>query len=228
MDESTLLSRTGKKLRKSLKPFRIHLKRVKTRTQAKSQIHNRSSTFDDLANLQSIFKSHNLRTRKLNKSGLDLRERSLQRMLAGQLRRRPTIGVEPFTWWMKRAMSEVKQELRREAVALQGIEGALLTALQCLLRSYHFLRGMERDDEYQLWAPVVAMAENLQREIETRRVDEGLRQELRDKLAAAVGPRLAEARAWMTTVKGAVLKLACQASQQGVKVARQTLLEEYF
>ncbi|KAI7534819.1 hypothetical protein KC331_g12350 [Hortaea werneckii] len=149
-------------------------------------------------------------------------------MQAGQLRRRPTIGVETSTWRRKRAVSEVEQGLRREALALQGIERALLTALQCLLRNYHFLRRIERDDEYQLWAPTVAMAGNLQREIESRRIDEEVRQEMREKLAAAIEPRLAEARAWITTVKGAVLKLACQASQHGVKVARQTLLEEYF
>lgn len=227
MDESNLLARTGKKLRKTLKAFRIHLKRVQTRPQTNSRINDHSSTLADLTSLQSILQTHNSRIRTLNKHKLHFQERSLRRMLAGQLRLHPTIGAETSTWRFKRAMSATEHELRREAVALEGIERAVLTALQALLRSYQVLRTIEQGEEFQFWASVVAMTEKLQRKMETRAVDEELKQEAREALAA-IEPQLAEVRSWVVSVKVAVLKLARQASERGVKVARQTLLEEYF
>ena len=227
MDESNLLSRTGRKLRKSLKAFRIHLKRVETRTPAKSRINDRSSTLTDLTNLQRISRTHNSRIRALNKHGLHLRERSLQRMLAEQLRRRPTIGVETSTWRVKRAMSEVEQELKREAVALQGIERALLTALQCLVRNYRFLRGISRSPMFDLGVRLVAAADILQRGIETGKLALQLESEVREHLRV-IGSQVGNARAFNGEIRRAVLELARDASRQGVKVARQTLLDEYF
>ncbi|GAB1734732.1 hypothetical protein NU195Hw_g7538t1 [Hortaea werneckii] len=227
MDESTLLARTGKKLRKSLKAFRIHLKRVKTRPQTKSRINDRSSTLADLKNLQRLLTSHNSRIRALNKHNLHFQERSLRRMLAGQLRLHPTIGAETSTWRFKRAMSEVEQELRREAVALQGIERALLTALKHLLYSSKSLRSVERKAEFQLSGRLVAMAEKLQQAVDCGARDRDWEDKARE-LLGSIELQVREARVGIASIRFAALGLACDASQLGVKVARQTLLEEYF
>ncbi|KAI7215543.1 hypothetical protein KC333_g5384 [Hortaea werneckii] len=227
MDESNLLSITGKKLRKSLKAFRIHLKRVETRTPAKSRVNDHSSTLTDLTNLQSILKSHNSRIRMLNKHSLPLRQRSLQRMLAVHLRLGRTIGLETSTWRVKRAMSEVEQELKREAVALRVIETALLAALEGLMRNYRLLRGIERKADCQLNVRFVAAAEILQQAVESGAMDRELEEEAREHLRS-IEPQLDESRAWVANIKFMVLEFAREASQQGVKVARQTLLEEYF
>ncbi|GAB1738933.1 hypothetical protein NU219Hw_g3706t1 [Hortaea werneckii] len=149
-------------------------------------------------------------------------------MLAAQLRRRPTIGVETRTWRLKRAMSEVEHELRREALALQGIETALLTALQRLLRSYEFLRGVERDPIFQLGVRLVGTAEILQRKVdEPGKLDLQLEKEVRGHLRV-IGSRVGQVRALNAEIRRAVLELARDASLQGVEVARQTLIEEYF
>ncbi|KAI7336471.1 hypothetical protein KC315_g2756 [Hortaea werneckii] len=227
MDESALLARTGKKLRKSLKAFRVHLKRVKTRTQANSKINDYSSVLADLKNLQTVLKAHNSRIRALNNYNLRLRQRSLRRLLAGQLRRRPTIGIETSSWRMKRAMSAIEEELRHEAAALEGIEGALLTALQCLVRNYKFLRGVERSPMFQLGVRLVVASENLQRKLETGNLDLQLEEEAREHLRA-LGSQVANARAFNVEIGRGVLELARDASRHGVKVARQTLLEEYL
>ncbi|KAI6800952.1 hypothetical protein KC363_g4626 [Hortaea werneckii] len=227
MDESALLARTGKKLRKSLKAFRVHFKQAKTRTQANSKINDYSSVLADLKSLQTVLKAHDFRIRALNKYNLRLRQRSLKRLLAGQLRRRPTIGVETSRWRMKRAMSEVEQELRREAVALQEIEDALLTALEHLMHSYKSLRSVERKEEFRLCDRLIAMAEKLQHAVEFGALDQELEEQVREHLRT-MEPHVREARAWLASIKLAVLRLARGASEQGMKVARQTLLEEYF
>lgn len=228
MDESTLLSRTGKKLRKSLKAFRIHLKRVKTRTQAKSRINNHSSTLDDLTNLQHILESQHFRIRALNNYGLRLPELSLRRRLVVQLRRRPTIGVETWGWRMKRALGEVEQDLCRQAVAIEDIESALLAGLEGLVHNYRLLRGtVERDAKFQLSVGLVAVAERLQEAVECGAMDQELEEEVREYLGS-IEPQLGDARAWVASIRFAVLGLAREASQLGVEVARQTLLDEYF
>ncbi|KAI7247323.1 hypothetical protein KC343_g6823 [Hortaea werneckii] len=193
MDESTLLTRTGKKLRKSLKAFRIHLKRVKTRPQTQSRIDDHSSTLADLKNLQRLLTSNNSRIRALNKHELHFQERSLRRMLAEQLRLHPTIGAETSTWRLKRVTSAIEHELGREAVVLQGFESGVLIALQALLQSYQVLRTIEQGEEFQFWAPVVAMTEKVQRKMETRGVDEEVKQAAREALAA-IEPQLGAAR----------------------------------
>ncbi|KAI7161924.1 hypothetical protein KC349_g2352 [Hortaea werneckii] len=148
-------------------------------------------------------------------------------MLVGQLRQRPTIGVETSTWRMKHALGEVEQEFKREAFALQGIERALLTALQCLVRNYKFLRGIERSPMFDLGVRLVAAADVLQRELETGKLALQLEDEVREHLRV-IGSQVGNARAFNGEIRRAVLELARDASRQGVKVARQTLLEEYF
>lgn len=128
---------------------------------------------------------------------------------------------------MKRAMSEVEQELKRDDVALQGIEAALLNALQCLGRNYRFLRGISRSPMFDLGVRLVAAADVLQRGIETGKLALQLEDEVRQHLRV-IGSQVGNARAFNGEIRRAVLELARDASRQGVKVARQTLLEEYF
>ncbi|KAI7282402.1 hypothetical protein KC345_g3542 [Hortaea werneckii] len=228
MDESTLLARTGKELRQSPKAFRIHLKRIESHGEpSKSRINDHSSTLADLTSLQTVIEAQNSRIRALNKHELHLQERSLQRMLAVQLRRHPTIGAETSTWRFKRAMSATEHELRREAVVLRQFESGVLAALQCLVRSYQFFRGVERSPMFHVGVRLVAAADVLQRKIDTGSLDVQLEQEVREDLRT-VGPQVRNARAFNVEICRGVLELARDASRQGVRVARQTLLDEYI
>ncbi|KAI7470274.1 hypothetical protein KC351_g12777 [Hortaea werneckii] len=124
-------------------------------------------------------------------------------------------------------MSAIEHELPRDAVALQGIERVLVTALQCLLRNYKFLQGVARSPMFQLGVRLVAAADFLQRKIDTGGLDVQLEQEVREDLRT-IGAQVENARAFNVEICRGVLELARDASRQGVKVARQTLLEEYF